>query len=481
VRKNSNCKILECCAEGRAIAIFEILGGFDQQYIVEQSASQSRAAKIAQNAQKGPSVGPGGTGYGMNNHRQSTNKVSQANTPASSTLENNIISSIKVLIDLLPAPYCDNPKGFDLLPHPSIGHLISLSQLPIVLGGLLRNDSVTDWISRKETYNTMLSLLRRMADCELTIRCLIGQRCEAVTSCGIQEWMWQSGDIVWSQGSAGELEISPPLYTYFKKLTKQSESFLTGAMSMLGEEQDQADVEETIIQAASLCGDIIAARDDLERAISIFGEPSSTLSTNPETQLKKSSSRIKSRKGKAPAHAIEFNQVYAETCERLAFEYVSLSDGRSYLSYNYAQELEKTQTSTRLPQNRLHLLKELATTSTSLPAGIWVRVDEVRNDAMWATLFILETWKADSISSKVMIAGPDGTPYAGGLFEFDCFLPLDYPNRSPLMHLRTTGGGTVRFNPNLYNCGKVCLSLLGTWAGRQVNCDCIRLDSHNEF
>ena len=27
------------------------------------------------------------------------------------------------------------------------------------------------------------------------------------------------------------------------------------------------------------------------------------------------------------------------------------------------------------------------------------------------------------------------------------------------------GGGSVRFNPNLYNCGKVCLSLLGTWSG----------------
>ena len=27
------------------------------------------------------------------------------------------------------------------------------------------------------------------------------------------------------------------------------------------------------------------------------------------------------------------------------------------------------------------------------------------------------------------------------------------------------GGGQVRFNPNLYNCGKVCLSLLGTWSG----------------
>jgi hypothetical protein len=29
----------------------------------------------------------------------------------------------------------------------------------------------------------------------------------------------------------------------------------------------------------------------------------------------------------------------------------------------------------------------------------------------------------------------------------------------------TTGYGRVRFNPNLYMCGKVCLSLLGTWSG----------------
>ena len=32
---------------------------------------------------------------------------------------------------------------------------------------------------------------------------------------------------------------------------------------------------------------------------------------------------------------------------------------------------------------------------------------------------------------------------------------------------RTTGNGTVRFNPNLYSDGKVCLSLLGTWEGAQ--------------
>uniref|UniRef100_A0A183FJ10 UBIQUITIN_CONJUGAT_2 domain-containing protein n=1 Tax=Heligmosomoides polygyrus TaxID=6339 RepID=A0A183FJ10_HELPZ len=30
----------------------------------------------------------------------------------------------------------------------------------------------------------------------------------------------------------------------------------------------------------------------------------------------------------------------------------------------------------------------------------------------------------------------------------------------------TTGAGNVRFNPNLYNDGKICLSILGTWEGR---------------
>ena len=44
-------------------------------------------------------------------------------------------------------------------------------------------------------------------------------------------------------------------------------------------------------------------------------------------------------------------------------------------------------------------------------------------------------------------------------------MPLNYPNAPPLVHLRTTGMGRIRFNPNLYANGKVCLSLLGTWDG----------------
>ena len=65
---------------------------------------------------------------------------------------------------------------------------------------------------------------------------------------------------------------------------------------------------------------------------------------------------------------------------------------------------------------------------------------------------------------RALITGPEETPYANGCFLFDIAL-RDYPARPPQVQFLTTGSGRVRFNPNLYACGKVCLSLLGTWSG----------------
>jgi ubiquitin-conjugating enzyme E2 Z len=64
-----------------------------------------------------------------------------------------------------------------------------------------------------------------------------------------------------------------------------------------------------------------------------------------------------------------------------------------------------------------------------------------------------------------LVVGPFETPYAGGFFYFVLDLPDDYPHQPPKATLMTTDGGRVRFNPNLYADGKVCLSILGTWAG----------------
>lgn len=60
-----------------------------------------------------------------------------------------------------------------------------------------------------------------------------------------------------------------------------------------------------------------------------------------------------------------------------------------------------------------------------------------------------------SLTLQVLITGPSDTPYANGCFIFDVFFPSDYPTVPMNVNLCTTGQGTVRFNPNLYNDGKV--------------------------
>ncbi|KAH6938834.1 hypothetical protein HPB50_013472 [Hyalomma asiaticum] len=64
-----------------------------------------------------------------------------------------------------------------------------------------------------------------------------------------------------------------------------------------------------------------------------------------------------------------------------------------------------------------------------------------------------------------IVLGPEDTPYEGGFFHFLIQCPPDYPIKPPRVRLMNTDGGRVRFNPNLYACGKVCLSILGTWDG----------------
>ena len=67
---------------------------------------------------------------------------------------------------------------------------------------------------------------------------------------------------------------------------------------------------------------------------------------------------------------------------------------------------------------------------------------------------------------RALIIGPPETPYEFGFFEFDIRFGKDYPIKSPTVRAITTNGGRCRFNPNIYNCGKVCLSILGTWRGQ---------------
>ena len=91
--------------------------------------------------------------------------------------------------------------------------------------------------------------------------------------------------------------------------------------------------------------------------------------------------------------------------------------------------------------------KELKLLRSSLPSGIWIKGFEDRIDLY-----------------SVMFRGPEKTPYEDGLFLFDFQLSADYPVAPPLCHYISYCSD--RLNPNLYEDGKVCVSLLGTWAGR---------------
>lgn len=73
--------------------------------------------------------------------------------------------------------------------------------------------------------------------------------------------------------------------------------------------------------------------------------------------------------------------------------------------------------------------------------------------------------EADITKISALVVGPLETPYAGGFFRFDIRVGSEYPMNPPKVAFQTTDGGRVRFNPNLYSNGRVCLSILGTWTG----------------
>jgi ubiquitin-conjugating enzyme E2 O len=92
-------------------------------------------------------------------------------------------------------------------------------------------------------------------------------------------------------------------------------------------------------------------------------------------------------------------------------------------------------------------MKQWSILKKGLPDGIWVKAYEDRIDLM-----------------RVIIVGSPGTPYHYGIFCFDIFIPATFPSVPPEVFYRSGG---YRLNPNLYENGRICLSLLNTWSGKE--------------
>lgn len=139
------------------------------------------------------------------------------------------------------------------------------------------------------------------------------------------------------------------------------------------------------------------------------------------------------------------NQDYINKLQNYRF------DTSNIINSNYKKEyLTALNSSKTSNQCMKRLSSEIPTLANDLPidtgASIFLRVDENNPRAM-----------------RALITGPPDTPYDSGIFIFDIYLPPNYPTDVPMVNFTNTGG--KRFNPNLYNCGKVCLSILGTYVG----------------
>ena len=142
------------------------------------------------------------------------------------------------------------------------------------------------------------------------------------------------------------------------------------------------------------------------------------------------------------------DEAYTQKMIILTDKYNTIPMNIDYHYYKHKYQNEKTNFTSKTLQR---ILKEIKSVQGSdLPKDPLIHYMYDESEIQYGTF---------------LIAGPVDTPYENGLFLFDIYYPPEFPNVPPHVQLKTTGGGSVRFNPNLYACGKVCLSLLGTWTG----------------
>lgn len=147
------------------------------------------------------------------------------------------------------------------------------------------------------------------------------------------------------------------------------------------------------------------------------------------------------------------NTIYKEKLSPLRFEYST-----EILNSNYKKEYKdiykaSTGQNWRSCQKRLSIELPSLMPEGQLPidfeASVFLRIDE-----------------DNPMIIRSLMTGPHDTPYESGCFIFDLFPTHEYPKNFTNCWYMNTGGR--RFNPNLYESGKVCLSILGTWGNKSA-------------
>ncbi len=87
------------------------------------------------------------------------------------------------------------------------------------------------------------------------------------------------------------------------------------------------------------------------------------------------------------------------------------------------------------------------------------KIDDLKKSGIY-----LEFDEDNIFNARAIIFGPEDTIYNGAILYFNITFPVNYPY-APLKINYVPNGNTIRIHPNIYTCGKICLSILGTWPG----------------
>eukprot|EP00898_Chlorokybus_atmophyticus_P001859 jgi/Chlat1/2674/Chrsp18S02980 len=398
-------------------------------------ASVKRATQSARGTNRGgSSKWARGTGYG-GNHYEAVDEASLDGARwRQQTSDSQLQAAAAALTQVLSEASCDDgvagtasPSRLLCVAMQAGGHVAGM------LRSLLANDSMLDVGDRRSLYLQMLALLRAIGShAELLPILCERQRADDANAGGRGEGEKEDED----EGPASVVDV-------LKGLHVQSQVFLKAQGS------HDLEMDEVGIAAMGVALDVRTSFEQVKASVDVW-----KASTTQALQSDGAVEVTDGPKPKAVVNAAAREKVYMDEIRELQFDMVSLLEKGHYAHY-FRQEIEASESrasSGNGAGRALRVMQEISSLATSLPlswnSSVFLRVDERRQDVL-----------------KAAIVGPEGTPYANGVFVFDIFLPPQYPDVPPKVQLLTTGGGFVRFNPNLYASGKVCLSLLGTWSG----------------
>ncbi|KAI1204565.1 uncharacterized protein F4807DRAFT_326083 [Annulohypoxylon truncatum] len=321
----------------------------------------------------------------------------------------------RIVTVLLPS--CTRTNPLDVSPPTFFAHMLSRSPLMEKAAAMLSNDSIDEVARQYQVHDAVLNFFDALGTHPATAQLVYNDRC------------------LYHPKGGSLLEVSVgPIKNKGRILVKDTGKSLLALMDKLAAQS------MTVLRHAKTNRAEFQSREGTDMLN--ISERISQLSTQHEANMQRLRTTMEISEDKPE---VNFTEWHRENCVSNVEDEIVMRD------FSCAQNARHA-----IPaRGRMkRLITELSTLQTSLPEGIFICHGSSRLDIM-----------------KVLIIGPKQTPYEHGLFEFDLYCPLDYPNSPPLMKFKTTNGGKIRFNPNLYEDGKICLSLLGTWAGEPWRAD----------